>query len=869
MEILLLIGIVVLLVVLLRMRTMGAELRRLNSEFDAIHDRLDRLEKDDPDREARFDDPGVAAEVGRPSVFSISEEVAEPAPSDSAASWHPSPAPQPREPDSHAESEPFAQDPAEDFGTRALATLKAWFQGEQGVVRVGILVLFVGIALLVKYAADHSHFGPKARLAGSIAFGTVLLGAGWRLRLTRRPFALALQGGGLGILYIASFAASRLLGILEPSAALPILGVLSVSLWALAVFQESLPLASLGAAGGFAAPILLSDGSSAYMGLLVYYAILDLCILGILCLRSWRLLGWMGFAFTLGIGAGAGIMRYRSTDYLGTQILLCAFFLIFSAMAWILARRTGKLDGTLVFGSSVAATALQGILVKDFPDGMAISAAILGTFLALAATATWRTMGQKMLNLSLSWISLGVSLSSLSIPLFFDPHVSCVLWALEGTGLLWLGLRQKSRLSFAGGLVLQGLSGFLFLWYLGEHHRGFPVGALVGAFVLLAAGCIGSILVERMDDGRRFPVAIVLACWGFLWALVGTTTVFHREIDSPSWVAMSFSILVLALAAAGARVAKRWKWQAFQESSPVLSWLPLLPSALLFSNSDPDVLLPLLAAGLAAGWIGLDRLRTASGTGDSWSTPLGRQLPVHAAWLLSLSGFVCARTAAADPDLVDVVVAGAWILWTLPLLWGRDRPLAPFRAVPEAWRGWGFLLVLVPLCGMDLRLFLDPSDLLPGGWIPLVAPADLVGSAVPVVAAFWANRGGPRQAMFVALGLAAAFLHVEILRAFHHWGDVEWSPGELWGSSGIQASLGLLWGVSALLLMRSGHSRSNRSWWRAGAFVLGLTVVKLLFVDLSSAGTVGRIVAFLGVGLLMLVIGWVAPLPAKTSEVKE
>jgi len=173
------------------------------------------------------------------------------------------------------------------------------------------------------------------------------------------------------------------------------------------------------------------------------------------------------------------------------------------------------------------------------------------------------------------------------------------------------------------------------------------------------------------------------------------------------------------------------------------------------------------------------------------------------------------------------------------------------------------------LWGMNLYLFLDPSDLLPGGWIPLAAPTDLVGLAVPVITAFWATRGGPRQAIFIAIGLAAAFLHVEILRAFHHWGDIDWNPGDLWASSGIQASLGLLWGATALFLMRGGYSRSNRQWWRAGAFVLGLTVVKLLFVDLSSAGTVGRIVAFLGVGLLMLLIGWVAPLPAKTLEEKE
>ena len=43
-------------------------------------------------------------------------------------------------------------------------------------------------------------------------------------------------------------------------------------------------------------------------------------------------------------------------------------------------------------------------------------------------------------------------------------------------------------------------------------------------------------------------------------------------------------------------------------------------------------------------------------------------------------------------------------------------------------------------------------------------------------------------------------------------------------------------------------------------------VVKLLLVDLSGSGGVTRIVSFIGVGVLMLVIGYVAPLPAKEAR---
>jgi uncharacterized membrane protein len=38
-------------------------------------------------------------------------------------------------------------------------------------------------------------------------------------------------------------------------------------------------------------------------------------------------------------------------------------------------------------------------------------------------------------------------------------------------------------------------------------------------------------------------------------------------------------------------------------------------------------------------------------------------------------------------------------------------------------------------------------------------------------------------------------------------------------------------------------------------------VVKLFVIDLSNAGGGERIVAFVGVGALMLIVGYVAPLP--------
>jgi uncharacterized membrane protein len=65
--------------------------------------------------------------------------------------------------------------------------------------------------------------------------------------------------------------------------------------------------------------------------------------------------------------------------------------------------------------------------------------------------------------------------------------------------------------------------------------------------------------------------------------------------------------------------------------------------------------------------------------------------------------------------------------------------------------------------------------------------------------------------------------------------------------------------------MVGAHRRAMRAPWMLGAGLLGLTVLKLFVVDLSNRGGSERIVVFIAVGLLMLVVGWFAPLPPTAS----
>jgi uncharacterized membrane protein len=77
----------------------------------------------------------------------------------------------------------------------------------------------------------------------------------------------------------------------------------------------------------------------------------------------------------------------------------------------------------------------------------------------------------------------------------------------------------------------------------------------------------------------------------------------------------------------------------------------------------------------------------------------------------------------------------------------------------------------------------------------------------------------------------------------------------------VQTCLSLFWTVLALTAMLIAARKGVRIVWLVGAALLVLVIAKLFLIDLSRIGSVERIISFVGVGLLMLVVGYFSPLP--------
>jgi uncharacterized membrane protein len=160
----------------------------------------------------------------------------------------------------------------------------------------------------------------------------------------------------------------------------------------------------------------------------------------------------------------------------------------------------------------------------------------------------------------------------------------------------------------------------------------------------------------------------------------------------------------------------------------------------------------------------------------------------------------------------------------------------------------------VPLLNpVDISLALAVGGLLL--WRRCLAGAD----PMPTGAAALAGPPG-----LIAIGaLAFIGLNTIWLRIAHQLLGIDWSAAALLGGGTVQAGLTILWALLAVGLMLFASRRMDRAPWFGVAALLGGVVVKLLLVDMSSAEGWQRIVAFLAVGVLMLVVGYLVPLPPK------
>lgn len=418
-----------------------------------------------------------------------------------------------------------------------LVAAKSWLFGGNLVAKLGLLILFIGVSFLLKYTAARVTLPIEFRLAGIVLADLALLLWGWRIRLSRPAISLPVQGAALAVLMLVTFGAFRLYHLIPGALAFALLLVLTVFTCVLAVLQNAMWLAIFGIVGGFAAPILASSGGGSHIGLFSYYALLNAGVLGLALMRSWRPLNLLGFAFTFAIATSWGVLRYEPDNYLSVQLFLLLFFAFYVTIPLAYARQQAvKLknyaDGTLVFGTPMLGFGLQFSLVRGYEFGVAYSALALGLFYIALATALRRR--DKFALLGDAFLALGVVFGTLAIPFALDGRWTSAAWALEGAGIVWIGLRQKQKLAWLFGLLVQGGAWLSFLGTASglSAARAAESNLWLG-FLLLAITAF--LMATRFRAHGRSPgftlLAGVFLTFAAIWLVAGAWTEIFLRVE--------------------------------------------------------------------------------------------------------------------------------------------------------------------------------------------------------------------------------------------------------------------------------------------------------------------------------------------------
>ena len=807
------------------------------------------------------------------------------APIESAAPLHEAP---PSAPEDATDQTPVAPPPlpeaAPGFEERV---------GTRWVVWLGGLTLALGGFFMVRYSIDAGLLGPGVRTLLGGAFALALLAAGeWTRRqestssIPVLPIAnipAVLTAAGTAVAFGTVYAAYALYGFLAPASAFILLGLVALGTLAAALLHGPM-LAGLGIVAAFGTPLLVSSEKPDFWALYIYLAVVTAAAFGLARIRLWSWLAVTTIAlallWTLPVltfdppQVGPYAFHVMSGFALATLLVVCGLLFgppaeddrvepvssgslaayLFGAVLIVLASFHAD-AAIVVFAILTATTLLVAWRAPAAAGAIALAAAFAGlVFLEWAVRAN-----PDMLVLPGGPLpGIGPSLTDSSVSL----HL--IVAALFAVGFGAAGFFAQGRSSNALVPVIWSTAGVFT-----------PLALLIALYARIA----------HLDQSIPFAILAVLLAT----ALAAATEILSRREARPGLVAATALFATGALAALALALTfaldKGWLTIALALTSTGAAWV---------STQRPIPFLRVLSsilAGIVVLRIGYEPRIVGAAVG---TTPIfnwllwGYGVPALSFWVGSI--FLRRRD---DASLRSVEAAA--ILFTVLLVFleirhavnGGDVYRSSAGLTETALQVCAALAMAIGLERLRVRsgsiihnisailltlfagaaalvglLFIDNPYVF--GWGNTIngafVNALLLGYATPAILALllsYAVAAGRRPAAYGntiaagALVLALSYVSLEIRRLYH---------GPMMSSGPIfdveQYTYSIAWLAFGVLLLVIGILVNSQRARLASAVVIALTIGKVFLIDLSTLTGVYRALSFMGLGLVLVAIGW-------------
>ena len=331
------------------------------------------------------------------------------------------------------------------------------------LLRVGVVVLVMGIGFFLKYSIENELVGPIGRVGLSIVAGLALLLVGIRL-LGKRYHLLGqgLMGAGLATLYFGIFAAANFYQLISLLTAFGLMAAITVSAGVLAVSLDSILVAILGIIGGFGTPVMLSTEEANFMGQFSYMLILGIGVLGIALRKNWHLLNYLSFIFTYGLFATAVGGYYSLSDFPVVMTFLAAFFALFSTMAFIHhlgnATKSNLLDLFALVANAGIFFRFSNSLIREAFQVEWVAAITLGlTAFYILHIHIFLNRKLQDRGLLVSFTGLAASFLTITMPIVLSREWLTASWSLQALIMVWMAGKLRSQFLRQIAYLIYGL----------------------------------------------------------------------------------------------------------------------------------------------------------------------------------------------------------------------------------------------------------------------------------------------------------------------------------------------------------------------------------------------------------------------------
>ncbi len=404
----------------------------------------------------------------------------------------------------------------------------------QWLLRIGVVILVVGIGFFLKYSVEHDLITEVGRVGLAVVTGLGFLVAGTQL-LGRKyhVFGQGLLGAGFATLYFAAYAAANFYELIGPEVAFGAMILVTVLAGGVAIWFDSILVAVLGILGGYGTPVMLPSPEVNFVALYGYLLVLGSGVLAVCYRKHWPLVNYLAFGCTQALVLSS-LAAYTTDDFWQVMPLLTGLFVLFSTMNFLytlgtnansnlldviallvnaavyygLAHRLvgGAYGTTWVAAVTLSLSAFYSLHVAVFLQRQKVDRNLLVCFLAMAAFFLTVTMP---LALTRSWVTVSWAVQALTLlwiagrlPSVFLRHVSYLLYAIVLGRVVFVDFpTQFSGTPLLGQSAAAAMPLNEYLWRMAERFvvLGVPIASLAAA----------NWLTRR--DAARQPSAIAAA----------------------------------------------------------------------------------------------------------------------------------------------------------------------------------------------------------------------------------------------------------------------------------------------------------------------------------------------------------------------